>query len=380
MEFRKCMSAKIVGAASNVAFCAAIFSFVLEKISAAPQEMTSFPLIGTSPSFDEGRDKFGWTPLMFAAKNGDIEAVKALVESGADILARDNSGFSTIDILKSMLRRIDANNPENLERHAESLRRSGLSEEKIRRRLKLTTDSAYGLPTDEKDIQRLKDILAFLEERAAITPEVPSSVTEQPVDFLPDLRLRPGVSINEVLSLCPDLNPIYTHEKGNAQKTNEFAMVKFNRKGYWDSALLHIKDSRIQAASYVFERNPICSSNELHNILAYLRGTCGAPKDRFIVYNINKQERIRSPAFAWETGLGYLVFSHLPTRSIAVGEPFRCRLTILADKHLVPVFFDVAMDSESGDSALFEMTEEALAVNIKRQGRCCEMTMLDGEP
>jgi len=59
-----------------------------------------FAYFGTSKAADaekvESRDKYGWTPLMYAAKAGDVEKVQELLGKGANPRARDLMGRDAV--------------------------------------------------------------------------------------------------------------------------------------------------------------------------------------------------------------------------------------------------------------------------------------------
>lgn len=51
------------------------------------------------------KNDHGITPLMFAAKFGDLESVGVLIENGADINARDNDGKTAADYARENYKR-----------------------------------------------------------------------------------------------------------------------------------------------------------------------------------------------------------------------------------------------------------------------------------
>ena len=48
--------------------------------------------LSSPPDFAPSGTQDGWTSLMGASRNGDLEVVKSLVASGADVNAKDNVG------------------------------------------------------------------------------------------------------------------------------------------------------------------------------------------------------------------------------------------------------------------------------------------------
>ena len=49
------------------------------------------------------RNEYGYTPLMFAVIQGNIEATKTLVELGADVTVKDNEGKTALDYTKDSI-------------------------------------------------------------------------------------------------------------------------------------------------------------------------------------------------------------------------------------------------------------------------------------
>lgn len=56
-------------------------------------------ILQDDPSQVNRKDKWGWTPLMHAAGHAQVNVVKLLVESGANIDQKDRKGISTLDIV-----------------------------------------------------------------------------------------------------------------------------------------------------------------------------------------------------------------------------------------------------------------------------------------
>jgi hypothetical protein len=111
------------------------------------------------------RDAYGRTPLMLAARMGHIEMAKTLIEAGVDIDAKDKYGFTAIELLESILRRIPFSSPEYLQERAEEMRQEGLSEDSIRKRIQVIADSAVPGPTKtEEDIRKLNEVLHYLRQ------------------------------------------------------------------------------------------------------------------------------------------------------------------------------------------------------------------------
>lgn len=113
----------------------------------------------------DARDSHGRSPLMLAAEQGNIELTKTLVEAGADINAKDRYGFTAIDLIESILRRISFSSPEYLQERENKMRQEGISEESIKKRIQLIKDSSVpGPPKSEEDIRNLREVLRYLNE------------------------------------------------------------------------------------------------------------------------------------------------------------------------------------------------------------------------
>ncbi|QOJ78899.1 ankyrin repeat domain-containing protein [Infirmifilum lucidum] len=48
------------------------------------------------------RDKYGWTPLHYAADGGHLEVARLLLDRGADVNTRDNDGRTPLDLARAM--------------------------------------------------------------------------------------------------------------------------------------------------------------------------------------------------------------------------------------------------------------------------------------
>ena len=85
------------------------------------------------------RNNNGYTPLMAAARQGDVEMVKMLIEAGADLDAQDN-GFTAENQVESYIRRV-CNKDDNVS----SMRRMGFKENIIQSYVK-EVESLAGTP------------------------------------------------------------------------------------------------------------------------------------------------------------------------------------------------------------------------------------------
>ncbi|MGI6497154.1 MAG: ankyrin repeat domain-containing protein [Kiritimatiellia bacterium] len=111
------------------------------------------------------RDAHGRSPLMLAAEQGNVEITKVLIEAGADVNARDRFGFTAVDLIESILRRVHFNSPEFLRERAERMRREGFSEDVVEKELKLLKGSAVpGPQRTANDIQNLEEVLRCLKK------------------------------------------------------------------------------------------------------------------------------------------------------------------------------------------------------------------------
>jgi ankyrin repeat protein len=101
------------------------------------------------------RDPQNWTPLMVAAKQANVEAIKALVDAGADINAKD-MGFTVIDQVESYLRRTG----DNKRRTIEMMKRDGFSEKLI----EAIERDARELNESPEQIQKWQSVLGYLKQ------------------------------------------------------------------------------------------------------------------------------------------------------------------------------------------------------------------------
>lgn len=110
----------------------------------------------------DARDSQNWTPLMVAAQAANAEAVKLLVEAGADINATDK-GFTVIDQLESILRRINLNTPEYKQKHIEQMRRDGIKEDVIKRIIQMD-EASIPRQNSTDAVRKWQAILDYLKQ------------------------------------------------------------------------------------------------------------------------------------------------------------------------------------------------------------------------
>lgn len=116
-----------------------------------------------SASLHGGNVWLGRTPLMKSAINGNLDEVKALLKNGADVMEMDRTGATVIDLLREMLRRIAASQPEAKVDYAARLSQNGFLEKDVRQLLRIVDEAARDLPKDESRIEAMKQVLCYLE-------------------------------------------------------------------------------------------------------------------------------------------------------------------------------------------------------------------------
>jgi hypothetical protein len=110
----------------------------------------------------DARDNQGRTPLMLAAEEANMECVRVLVDAGADIDATDK-GFTVIDQLESMLRRINSNTPEFKQKRIEQMRRERFSEDVVRKDIQMF-EASVPRQKNADDVQKWQVILDYLKK------------------------------------------------------------------------------------------------------------------------------------------------------------------------------------------------------------------------
>lgn len=172
--------------------------------------------------------------------------------------------------------------------------------------------------------------------------------------FLPDERLRLDMSYSSVIETFPNVEVIFNDECATNGTINGLFCVELHEAEYWDSALLTIKASKLDALSYVHAVMREDEQVAPHDIILGLAKSYGCPIDCFVVNNLSGTGQIRSPAYAWMTKNGCVIFSHLPEKSVALGEPLRCRLTFIRNMEEKSNYFSLASNKEEGDGSLFD--------------------------
>ena len=103
-------------------------------------------------------------------------------------------------------------------------------------------------------------------------------------DFSPNDRLALGTpfrDIEQVFSECKEAYVI-TNELGDV--ADGMALISFNQKDFWDSAMVDIQNAKVAAVSYVNAIHPFFSSNQVQNVLDSLIRKYGTPVDKFYLY------------------------------------------------------------------------------------------------
>ena len=72
-----------------------------------------------SPRNVNSTDMSGWTPLMYAASDGNYEMCTVLLANGADATRKDRKGFSALEYVNSTLRLVTAHD-ESVEQNKKS--------------------------------------------------------------------------------------------------------------------------------------------------------------------------------------------------------------------------------------------------------------------
>ncbi|MBR4613447.1 MAG: hypothetical protein IKO40_12120 [Kiritimatiellae bacterium] len=159
-------------------------------------------------------------------------------------------------------------------------------------------------------------------------------------DFSPNDRLALGTpfrDIEQVFSECKEAYVI-TNELGDV--ADGMALISFNQKDFWDSAMVDIQNAKVAAVSYVNAIHPFFSSNQVQNVLDSLIRKYGTPVDKFYLYTFGNQGPLFSPAYGWDSENGYIVFAHSLFCETPHGTPFTCQMTVMRSRRDISKYYD----------------------------------------
>lgn len=130
-------------------------------------------LLKDNPALLESQDKYGWTPLMYASGFHQVATVHALIDAGANIEARDTSGYTALDCVKGSLKNCT---PEWLKTQEDFLREKKLPEAEITAQM----DKIRTAHSDQarKEWQQVLDILRDAKKGKATTAPAPTTATK----------------------------------------------------------------------------------------------------------------------------------------------------------------------------------------------------------
>ena len=107
-------------------------------------------MVEEDPSLINTQDKWGWTPLMYAASRAQVNVVSLLIDSGAKIDQRDRSGITVLQWVQGSIK-----NCKNLEERIADLKEQKYKQSNI---------DGYREVHSPENLKKWEEILALLNE------------------------------------------------------------------------------------------------------------------------------------------------------------------------------------------------------------------------
>lgn len=165
------------------------------------------------------------------------------------------------------------------------------------------------------------------------------------LDFCPEPELNLKTPLPQVEHAFRHIEGIFVETNAEGKVENGLLLLQFNRAKYWDSAVLSVSNAEIEAVSYVFDENPLLSSNEVQNVLFSLTTRYGRPDDSFFLNTFDNEGAVYSPAYGWNSRHGYIVFAHGHFYETPHGTPISCQMTVMGGRQDLSKHFDLRVDA-----------------------------------
>lgn len=173
-------------------------------------------------------------------------------------------------------------------------------------------------------------------------------------DLFPLHGLKIDMTATDLLKAYPNAKTAFVTKDGAGQLTEGLLLCEITNSVYWDSALIKVKDGKVQSWSYVRTKDFDRASRNVGAIHKALAETLGGTSEKKVALHLFKQGKVRSPLFVWKLGDALVAFTHSPVKNHTSGDTFICQLTIFPDAKALQSLFDVATDAKDNDSELFK--------------------------
>lgn len=183
-----------------------------------------------------------------------------------------------------------------------------------------------------------------------------TSVLAENSNVFPLNRLRLEMSSTDFLKEYPDVKMAFASENDDGKLTKGLLLYEIVDSIWWTSALINVRDGKVQSWSYVTTDFDHANRN-VNSIRKRLTETLGETSEKKVVFHLLKQGRVRSPMYIWKRGNAFFVYTHSPVAIHSPGDPFISQLSVVPDYKALHGLFDVAEEAKDNDADLFIMEE-----------------------
>jgi hypothetical protein len=182
----------------------------------------------------------------------------------------------------------------------------------------------------------------------------PQWVLGDDANLFPLQKLEIGVSVEPLKAAYPGFKEGFVKKNASGETVEGIILLQIEGNAYWDSAVVTIKDSKVESWSYVRTKDFDRVKNDVPRVFGALKKSLGENYERKIVQQLLKQGKVRAPLFVWTLDERQIAFSHTPFKEHKSGDPFICQLTIASKGHPLEKLFESPTLADGKDSQLFE--------------------------